>query len=240
MSKSGIPSITDMLSDGPHSRNLKETEKQSMARGARTRERGGEVESGRMVEEEWNGTTASKTYGSERGRRRCRLGTCLPPVTNVHQPSEVACAPPPSPAPPPPPPLCRCAAATFIAHIGARDASRTAISTPPRRFLPGPVGLPASAADIDSAHDAPLPQIASLGATSTNVELPVARRRCAIKGCVANLSSVPLRTTASRIDSHRAFSKPCTARPICLACSGVSAQSMARAASRSPKRTAFL
>jgi hypothetical protein len=29
MSKSGIPSITDMLSDGPHSRNLKETEKQS-------------------------------------------------------------------------------------------------------------------------------------------------------------------------------------------------------------------
>jgi hypothetical protein len=41
MSKSGIPSITDMLSDGPHSRNLKETEKQSMARGARTREKGG-------------------------------------------------------------------------------------------------------------------------------------------------------------------------------------------------------
>ena len=27
MSKSGIPSITDMLSDGPHSRNLKENRK---------------------------------------------------------------------------------------------------------------------------------------------------------------------------------------------------------------------
>ena len=63
MSKRGLPSITDTCYlTVPITVGSSRKQKSNPWRAERVHGKRGEVESGRMVEEEWNGTTASKTY----------------------------------------------------------------------------------------------------------------------------------------------------------------------------------